>query len=229
MPNTNYTLNYPILIDSMQKYMLRTDDPFVDQIPYLIQQGIIRIYNNAKDLGFEIRTEIVNNTVGSSSIRKPGNWRETVSILMFDNATRTASYLLPRSREFNLTYWPAGYLNLTGRPKYYNDGVHNLNNVDIANTYGQFYWNVIPNLDQAYTFDIIYLGIPLFDANNPTNFLTQRYPNLLLYSCLIEACLFLDDEEKRNKYQTMFDQELDTINRMNTGRSADRTVIRDNN
>jgi hypothetical protein len=221
-------MTYEGLANDLSLYMLRTDQPFVAKIPDLIQQGTIRVYNNAKDLGFEIRTEIVNNNVGSSSIRKPGNWRETISILMFDNATQTTSYLLPRSREFCLTYWN-NQQGTTGRPKYYADSVLNNNNEDLTNTYGEFYWTVVPNLDQVYTFNIQYLGIPLFNADNPTNFLTQRYPNLLLYSCLIEACLFLDDEEKRNKYQTMFDQELDTINRMNTGRSADRTVIRDNN
>ena len=221
-------MTYEGLANDLSLYMLRTDQPFVAKIPDLIQQGTIRVYNNAKDLGFEIRTEIINNTIGSSSIRKPGNWRETVSILMFDNATQTTSYLLPRSREFCLTYWN-NQQGTTGRPKYYADSVLNNNNEDLRNTYGEFYWTVVPNLDQAYTFNIQYLGIPLFNADNPTNFLTQRYPNLLLYSCLIEACLFLDDEEKRNKYQTMFDQELETINRMNTGRSADRTVIRDNN
>lgn len=221
-------MTYEGLANDLSLYMLRTDQPFVAKIPDLIQQGTIRVYNNAKDLGFEIRTEIVNNNVGSSSIRKPGNWRETIGILMFDNATQTTSYLLPRSREFCLTYWN-NQQGTTGRPKYYADSVLNNNNEDLRNTYGEFYWTVVPNLDQAYTFNIQYLGIPLFNADNPTNFLTQRYPNLLLYSCLIEACLFLDDEEKRNKYQTMFDQELETINRMNTGRSADRTVIRDNN
>ncbi len=221
-------MTYEGLANDLSLYMLRTDQPFVAKIPDLIQQGTIRVYNNAKDLGFEIRTEIVNNNVGSSSIRKPGNWRETIGILMFDNATQATSYLLPRSREFCLTYWN-NQQGTTGRPKYYADSVLNNNNEDLRNTYGEFYWTVVPNLDQAYTFNIQYLGIPLFNADNPTNFLTQRYPNLLLYSCLIEACLFLDDEEKRNKYQTMFDQELETINRMNTGRSADRTVIRDNN
>ena len=225
MPNN---LNYGVLERNLQTYMLRTDQPFVDEIPYLIERGVIRVYNNAKDLGFEIRTEIVNNTVGSSSIRKPGNWRETVSVLMFDNATQTTSYLLPRSREFCLTYFN-NQQNRTGRPKYYADSVLNLNNQDLPNTYGEFFWTVVPNLDQAYTFNIIYLGIPLFDVNNPVNFLTQRYPNLLLYSCLIEASIFLDNEDKRNKYQMMFEKELETINRMNTGRSADRTVIRDNN
>lgn len=223
-------MTYQGLANDLSLYMLRTDQPFVAKIPDLIQQGIIRVYNNAKDLGFGIRYELVtdNGAIGTSSVRKPGNWRETISILMFDNATQTTSYLLPRSREFCLTYWN-NQQGTTGRPKYYADSVLNNNNEDLTNTYGEFYWTVVPNLDQAYTFNIQYLGIPLFNADNPTNFLTQRYPNLLLYSCLIEACLFLDDEEKRNKYQTMFDQELDTINRMNTGRSADRTVIRDNN
>lgn len=221
-------MTYEGLANDLSLYMLRTDQPFVAKIPDLIQQGIIRVYNNAKDLGFEIRTEIVNNTIGSSTIKKPGNWRETISILMFDNATKTTSYLLPRSREFCLTYWNNQQGN-TGRPKYYSDSVLNNNNEDLRNTYGDFFWTVVPNLDQAYIFNIQYLGIPLFNEDNSTNFLTQRYPNLLLYSCLIEACLFLDDEEKRNKYQTMFEQELDTINKMNTGRSADRTVIRDNN
>ncbi len=223
-------MTYEGLANDLSLYMLRTDQPFVAKIPDLIQQGTIRVYNNAKDLGFEIRYKLVtdNGAIGTSSIIKPGNWRETISILMFDNATQTTSYLLPRSREFCLTYWNIQQ-GTTGRPKYYADSVLNNNNEDLRNTYGEFYWTVVPNLNQAYTFNIQYLGIPLFNADNPTNFLTQRYPNLLLYSCLIEACLFLDDEEKRNKYQTMFDQELDTINRMNTGRSADRTVIRDNN
>ena len=222
-------MNFNSLVLDLQHYMVRYDQPYIDKIPDLIQQGIIRIYNKAKDLGFEIRTEIVNNTVGSSSIRKPANWRETVSILMIDNATQTASYLSPRSREFNLTYWPVGYQNMTGTPKYYSDGTFNLNNVDIANTYKEFYWNVIPNLDQAYTFNIVYLGIPLFNADNQTNFLTQRYPSLLLSSCLIEAALFLDNQPKLAEYRNMFNEELDTINKINKDRSADRTIIRENN
>ena len=228
MPNTNYTLSYPILIESMQKYMLRTDDPFVDQIPYLIQQGTIRVYNNAKDLGFEIITTFRNIPAGTFVLDKPGNWLETISIQMYD-ANFSVSFLLPRSYDFCRTYWPF-YQNTTrAKPKYYADHTTNLNNNQLPNTYGRFKWFFAPVSDAVYNFDVIYRGIPLFNADNPVNFLTQRYPNLLLYSCLIEACLFLDDEEKRNKYQTMFDQELETINRMNTGRSADRTVIRDNN
>jgi len=223
MPNTNYTLTYPILIESLQTYMLRTDAPFVDQIPYLIQQGVIRVYNNAKDLGFEITTQI-NLAANRASLTKPSNWRETIDFQMVD-ATNNASFLIPRSYEFCKTYWPYNTTAQVAKPKYYADLPEGVN----QNTNGYGAWFIAPSTDAAYSFFIRYLGIPLFNADNPVNFLTQRYPNLLLYSCLIEACLFLDDEEKRNKYQSMFDQELETINRMNTDRSADRTVIRANN
>lgn len=216
-------MNYNSLVSDMQSYMLRTDQPYLGKIPDLIQQGIIRVYNNAKDLGFELST-LLNLQPNRNILNKPSNWRETIDILMIDNSNNI-SFLLPRSYEFCKTYWPYNNTSQVGKPKYYADLVtgNNLN----SNGYGS--WFISPSTDNFYTFNIKYLGIPLFNPTYQTNFLTQRYPNLLLYSCLIEACLFLDDEEKRNKYQTMFDQELETINRMNTGRSADRTVIRDNN
>lgn len=223
-------MTYQGLANDLSLYMLRTDQPFVAKIPDLIQQGIIRVYNNAKDLGFEIVTLINNIAAGTTTINKPGNWKETISIQMINPDTTDITFLQPRGFEFCKTNWPYySNVNKRSKPKYYCDLPVNINNANLRNTYGNTEWLISPTTDRIYNFTIIYLGIPLFNADNPTNFLTQRYPNLLLYSCLIEACLFLDDEEKRNKYQTMFDQELETINRMNTGRSADRTVIRDNN
>ena len=219
-------MDYTSLISDMKTYMLRTDPPYVTKIPELIQQGIIRVYNNAKDLGFEITLNVDGIQANQSTIDKPGNWRETISIQMIDTQNNSI-FLLPRSLEFCRTYWPN--INLTAQPKYYSDVVTNLNNANLDNTYGSSKWLIVPTTNQVYNFVIIYLGIPLFNADNSTNFLTQRYPDLLLYSCLIEACLFLDNEEKRNKYEMMFSKELETINNMNRSRSTDRTVMRENN
>ena len=77
-------MDYTSLISDMKTYMLRTDPPYVTKIPDLIQQGIIRVYNNAKDLGFEITLNVDNVQANQSIINKPGNWRETVSIHMID-------------------------------------------------------------------------------------------------------------------------------------------------
>lgn len=222
-------MNYNSLVLDLQYYMIRTDETYVNKIPDLIQQGIIRIYNKAKDLGFEITQQFRNIAAGQSTLQKPGNWRETVSILMFDTPTNTSSYLLPRSREFCITYWP-DYSGISrGRPKYYCDSIDNVANANLANTYGNGYWFIAPTMDVEYNFDIIYHGIPLFNVDNQTNFLTQRYPSLLLSSCLIEAALFLDNQPKLAEYRNMFNEELDTINKINKDRSADRTIIRENN
>jgi hypothetical protein len=148
---------------------------------------------------------------------------------MFDTPTNTSSYLLPRSREFCITYWPDYSGVSRGRPKYYCDSIDNVANANLANTYGNSYWFIVPIMDVEYNFDIIYHGIPLFNRNNQTNFLTIRYPALVLYSCLIEACLFLDNPAKLAEYKNLFNEELDTINKINKDRSADRTIIRENN
>ena len=207
-------MNYVTLTSDLQTYMLRTDEPYLAKLPDIIQQGIIRIYNNAKDIGFEIRD---NFTLSNNSyvIRKPTNWRETISFSVVNDGLIT--YLLPRTYEYCTTYQPN--LAITGTPKFYYDA----NNAN--GTYKS--WNVTPATNQNCDIIIVYLGIPLFNALHDTNFLTQRYPNLLLYSCLMEACLFLDNEEKRNKYEMMFGKELETINRMNVDRTTDRTVVRD--
>jgi hypothetical protein len=212
----NNEMTWDTLNNDLVTYMLRTDETFVVKLPYIIQQGIIRIYNNAKDIGFETVGEF-NLANNNYIIQKPGNWRETISFSIIDNQSIT--YLLPRTYEYCSTYWPN--LLLTEKPKFYYDFANNEN----LGTYGS--WNVSPAPDKDYQVKIVYLSIPLFDAKHSKNFLTLRYPNLLLYSCLIEASLFLDNEEKRNKYEMMFSKELETINRMNFDRTTDRTIVRD--
>ena len=223
-------MNFDSLVLDLQHYMVRYDQPYINKIPDLIQQGIIRIYNRAKDLGFEIETIIDNIPAGTTIINKPGNWKETISIQMVNPDTTAITFLLPRSFEFCKTYWPY-YANpgMTAKPKFYSDLVNNLNNVNLNNIYVKMWWLISPTTDRIYYFTILYLGIPLFNENNQTNFLTIRYPDLVLYSCLIEACLFLDNPAKLAEYKNLFNEELDTVNKINKDRSADRTIIRENN
>ena len=222
-------MTYTSLINDLQLYMLRTDQPFVSKLPDLIQQGIIRVYNRAKDLGFEIITIHRNIATGTLSLPMPPNWMETISIQMINTDTREATFLQQRSYEFCRTYWPF-YQNVPrAKPKYYSHHGQNVNNVRNNDPYSRVILMITPVMDRVYDFDIIYHGIPLFNNENQTNFLTQRYPDLLLYSCLIEASLFLDNPSKLTEYKNLFNEELDTINKINKDRSADRTVIRDNN
>jgi hypothetical protein len=223
-------MNYNTLVLDLQTYMLRTDTPYVDKIPDIIDQGVIRIYNNAKDIGFEFFYRPADLNINQSVVVKPGDWRETTSFSIID-ANNNKIFLQERTFEYCKTYLPNQ--NITGVPKYYCD-TPVLANIPTSDAYSN--WTVFPAADGVYTVNIIYLRLPPFNSNIPngqlvapfqTNFLTARYPNLLLYSCLLEASLFLDNEEKRNKYEMMFSKELETINNMNVERTTDRTVTRE--
>lgn len=209
-------MNYTSLISDLQTYTLRTDAPYITKIPDIIQQAIIRIYNTASDIGFELNYGNALN-INQYLINKPGNWRETLSISV-QGLDGNKIYLQERTYEYCKTYLPNN--TIVGIPKYYCD-FPRVNNNAYEN------WLVVPSANIKYILEIIYLGIPLFNNVNQTNFLTQRYPNLLLYSCLLEASLFLNNEEMRNKYETMFGKELETINGMNINRMTDRTVTRE--
>lgn len=214
-------MNYASLSLDLQTYMLRTDTPYVTKIPDIIEQGIIRIYNTANDIGFELLYQPAQLTVNQFTVVKPGDWRETTSFSV-TGANNNKIFLQERTYEYCKTYLPNA--NITGIPKYYCDTPVLANN-PASTSYAN--WIVFPAVNGTYTVDIIYLRLPLFNAANPTNFLTARYPNLLLYSCLLEASLFLDNEEKRNKYEMMFGKEIETINNMNISRTTDRTVTRE--
>jgi hypothetical protein len=217
----NPIMSYTSLTQDLQDYMLRTDTPYIDQIPVIIQQGIIRLYNNAKDIGFEFFYQPADLAQGEYVVVKPGNWRETTSFSVV-GADNNTIFLQERTYEYCKTYLPNQ--NITGTPKYYCDTPITANDISVT-SYGN--WAIFPAADGQYAVNILCLILPLFNVDNPVNFLTVRYPNLLLYSCLLEASLFLDNEEKRNKYEMMFSKELETINNMNVERTTDRTVTRE--
>ena len=69
--------------------------------------------------------------------------------------------------------------NTTGRPKYYANWDENT-------------MILAPAPDQTYTIEVNYILKPTgLSANNATTYLSQQFPNGLLYACLVEAYGFL--------------------------------------
>src|ERR1043165_8601396 len=167
-------MDYNSLIAQMQQYTKRSDDNFINQIPNFIEQAINRIYYEAKDIGFEvIKSGTLTPDNGNQEILFTVNWRETLSFTLMDVRLNPISQiLLPRSYEFCLSYWPN--LDISGIPLFYS-----------MRSYGNFYLSPIP--DANYNYELNYLGIPLLNAQNTRNFLTDRYPSLLLNATLVEA------------------------------------------
>ena len=211
-------MDYNSLTTQIQAYANRSDDLFNAQIPNFINQGINRIYNEAKNIGFQQVTQGNLNFVGgTNTVSKPLNWKETISFQYTNNTVNT--FLLPRTYEFCIKYWPVQATQAA--PLFYAD--YNLPTISVAA--GQFY--IVPTPDQNYQYVLTYLGLPEFDNAHQTNFLTDRFPNLLLYACMTEAAPFLKDDERVPVFESYYNRALQNINRETTERYTDRTSKRD--
>lgn len=209
-------MNYTSLIEQIKQYSKRTDEFFISQIPNFINQAINRIYSEAKNIGFE--TVVFSNDpeqqiqANNFLFPKPTNWKETVSFtITLPPNNRTILQL--RTLEFCQSYWQNP--TATGQPVFYAD----------FNNYSSFY--LAPTPDQNYNFQLIYLALPLFNAENPTNFLTTRYPSLLLYASMLETIPFLKGDERVPVFESLYNRALQSINKDAEKLYTDRVAKRD--
>jgi len=207
-------MNYNSLRLQIQNYSNRTDQFFIDQIPDFINQGVNRIYSEAKSIGFE-KVILGNLVLDNPLLAKPADWKETVSFSIIDDRSvpSSTSFLLLRSLEFCRSYWPSPELSRT--PEFYAN----------AFEYNNFFF--APTPDYAYPFVLIYLALPLFNQANPENFLTLRYPSLLLYACLLETIPFLKDDERVQMFEALYSRALQSVNKDAQKLYTDRISKRD--
>jgi hypothetical protein len=210
-------MDYNSLTEQIKQYSKRTDEFFISQIPNFINQAINRIYSEAKNIGFE--KVVVSNgqeqqiQVNNSILAKPTDWKETVSFKIIIPPTNDLAILQLRTLEFCQSYWPTP--TLTGTPAFYAD----------FNNYSSFY--LVPTPNQNYNFQLIYLALPLFNAQNPTNFLTLRYPSLLLYASMLETIPFLKGDERVPVFESLYNRALQSINKDAEKLYTDRVAKRD--
>ena len=208
-------MDYNSLTEQIKQYSKRTDDFFISQIPNFINQAINRIYSEAKNIGFE---KVVFSNAPQDQIQinnfllaKPNDWKETVSFSI--NTTDGRKFLKLRTLEFCQSYWPNP--DLLETPEFYAD----------FNNYTSFY--LAPTPDQNYNFTLIYLALPLFNAENPENFLTLRYPSLLLYASMLETIPFLKGDERVPVFESLYNRALQSINKDAEKLYTDRAAKRD--
>lgn len=212
-------MDYNSLRTQIIAYTQRNEPVFVSAVPALIEQAMSRIYSEAKTIGFQKTLEaqmIINQPV----IDKPVDFKAPVS-LYYTNTDSQSVFLLPRSYEFCTLYWPD--VNLIDEPMFYST------DLDVPqNNAGNSRIYIAPTPDMAYPYKLTYLSFPpVFNAGNSQNFLTDRYPNLLLYACLVEAIPFLKSDERVPMFESLYSKALDAVNKDTRERYTDRGTRRD--
>lgn len=86
----------------------------------------------------------------------------------------------------------------TGTPKYY--AIEN----------GSFI--LAPTPDQTYSLELTYYkALTPVSPTNATNWLSDTYPEVILYGALLEASLFIKDDQRAMVWKTKFDEALEEM------------------
>ena len=77
-------------------------------------------------------------------------------------------------------------------------------------------------------YQLIYVCRPvLLSEDDPTNILTDYYPDLLFYAAFLEALIYLKDDQRMPVYTKLYQESLTSANNLTKDRYIDRSVKRD--
>lgn len=189
-----------------------TDEAVYDVLPTLINNAERNIQVELNVTGVR-QVATASMTTGSSVLVKPELWRRTTSINFGTGVGMTKrTALLPRSYEYCRTFWPDE--SLTDQPLFYAD-------------YDDEHFLISPTPDADYPFELIYFAKPtLLDDTNQTNWLTENWPQLLLYATLREVAPFLKGDERIPVWEGMYVKLLSSISGDDTKKIIDRAASR---
>jgi hypothetical protein len=210
------TMTYTSLVNDIQTYLQRTDAETIAKIPTFIFLAENVITAKLQSLGI---VQVVNGVFipgvnGGAVLQKPGGWRRTISFNIGtgeDNETRTI--LQPREYEFLIDYWPNR--NEQAVPEFYAD-------------YDFSHWLIAPTPDEAYPFEISYVGMPQpLSINSQTNWLTNYAPHVLLYGSLLQAQGFVRNMEMVPLWTQWYTDGIQDLIKQEEARITDRSTKRD--
>jgi hypothetical protein len=189
-------LNYNSLVDQLKIAFNRNDRLFTDSIDLFISLGQRRIAPDLKILG--LKNAITGNLYpGNNIIQKPNRWLNSVSFNIgiesdFADGDLQFKEILLRPRTFCEQYWP--FPSKTNVPKYYSDGDYNN-------------FIIYPTPDLNYSYNLYYYEFPvLINEIENSNFLTINAPELLFYSCCIDAAIIIQDSQRQIDFTNAYEK-----------------------
>ena len=204
----SWTMTYDNLTSMVLQYLERSDTATINAIPTFITLAEFEIAQEIKTLG-QMAVATATMTPNNPVLAKPARWRKTVSMTL-TNAAGVQQPVLLRKLEYLENYWPNA--TQTSTPVYYADSDYQ-------------HWYLAPTPDQAYTFEVLYYErIAPLSSTNQTNWLTQYAPNAMLYGTLLQAMLFLKNDN-RAVFQQKYSEAVAALKTEDVARVGDRQAV----
>jgi len=168
-------------------WLLRDDLTAV--IPSFIALAEADIASDLRHWRMEKRATTTPNEV---SEYLPSDWLETVSVALTDGTLlRTISHVEMADREASQAP--------SGKPLYYNFDA------------GQM--DLWPTPDGSIDMVLNYLGrIPALSDDEPTTWITENYPNVILYGALVHSAAYLNDDARIGTWGALYQKTIDKLN-----------------
>jgi hypothetical protein len=100
----------------------------------------------------------------------------------------------------------------TGLPIYYGD-------------YDYDHWLVAPTPDDDYQFEVLYYErLAPLSSENQTNWITNNAPNAMLFGTLLQAVIYLKDDQ-RQIFQQKYDMAMAALKAEDVTRIGDRSAV----
>jgi hypothetical protein len=200
-----------------------------DNLNAVISLGEQRLWQALKDIALEQVVNFARLVAGSPFIKKPNDWYQTKSIIVGNEETpyKDSTILLKRDFEFCITFNKNSSTqnDISPKPKYYCDKANQNNQPNQA-------YNLIfisPTPAKQYYYQITYDAIPTSLITANTNIYTERFYNLLLYACLVEASTFVKaSQETKGSYLQAYQTLLETALQEKEARKTDRNIDNSN-
>ena len=155
------------------------------------------------------KQSIGNLVVGQTTINVPAKTLFVKGVQVYDSTSASTGnnrWLEKKDESYLQEYEPATESASRGQPKYYAmfGGATGVSDT----TSGRLF--LAPAPDATYTFKIHYEAIPDgLSSSNTTTYISQYFPNGLLYACLVEAYGFLKGPiDMLTLYENKYKQEI---------------------
>jgi hypothetical protein len=196
--------SYQGLSQAISDYTENTDPSFLAYIPTFIQDTE-RLVNNSVQLPAFRKNVTGTATSGFPYLTLPNDFLATFSVAVINNdAQSTYEYMLNKDVNYIREAFP--YPGVTGQPQYYA--------IFDASTY-----ILGPTPDQNYTIELHYFAYPESIVTAGATWLSQNYPNVLLWGSLCEANTYNKGEQDlQQTYQNLFDEAMKPLIALGDGR-----------
>lgn len=177
-------------------------DDLTAQIPDFITLAEVRIGNDLRVRAMEKRSQMVTIS-GEEYYGLPAGYVQARHIKVATTSPHDLEYRTPESIDLLNTQKLA---NGTGVPYYYTIAGNEL--------------RVLPRPDAVYTIELLFYATPdPLSTSQASNLVYEKYPNIYIYACLIEAATYVRDVEAAKGWGVMYGQ---AVQAAQTADSKDR-------